>query len=395
MKKYKAIIMMVICGLFLYGCGANVAYQAEVNEINVEETNGEDVDATVADEGEVNTEEILVEADILVAESIVNSYYAFAKEKQIDQMAALLAEKVIDNSGGMEAVVSVLATRTNLIGDIDSYEIVESSECEFDGVMGIKSFVNVIYESGQEMVEEFVVADGTIIDVVLPEQANTAKIIEDYLSSFGDGDAMVSYLLPVATSNMDLENYYEKAELFDELLGAYIGYEIIEERYEDKTIDNVTCYYIVDTMFVQYENMNLIGHLQIATEDGELGINYEGFYPEISVAFYDEYFLRMQNDDMDAMMDLYSETFYVEMDETTETWQETLAILMGEMSDEVSYQIYDWDYMVMPLSDGTEMPILGFTASVNYNGTVYVERIILNYDGQAYQIQKYELSVAE
>lgn len=392
MKKFIVVLMVVIV---LVGCSDKVGYEVEYTTVE----DGKEV-TTNNTNGEITVNEKQIEEETpeeVAAKIIVDKYYEFWKEGNANKVAALLSEGLVEKVGGLDRATEFLAIRMNMIGDITDYEIVSTEKVTSDdsGKKGVGVVIKTTYSTSQVAEEKMIIADGTklITTLDLPEETNSKIIIEEYFKSVGDAQSMKSHFVPYGLGQIDQENFDKVASLYAEVLGDYKDYEIIEDSYLSTSVEGTdfTCHYVVEKVIANYENMSIVGRIQVGREKDIVGINFTNIYPQPLVSFYENYMNMVKSDDVDGLMTLFAENYYKQVGMTTEQWRPNMEYIVGDMSENVEYRLVEWDYMLMPLSDGTQMPILGLIVNVDYNGKLFKEQFIINYDDNTPMIQSYKI----
>ncbi|MBN2878123.1 MAG: hypothetical protein JXN65_00690 [Clostridia bacterium] len=321
------------------------------------------------------------------AKDMLDEYFTLWNDEKIDDCVDMFSDDIIDENDDKETTELIFNSRRAMLGEVEKFKV-----SSFDSNGNLKETqvvltANVKYANLDEEIEEvynFISSNGEMLIVGIKFADITDEIlvpfIDDFYSDFDNMDHADQFYIPyIQKKYPDNAGMQKIADYAKETGGEYVECEITDLYYYYEEKDWGKDIYVVAEVeaTLKFEDEEFFLSGQLCVEDGELGFNFLSYYPKAAYEVIEEYYANILAEDSDAVMSMYSPTFFKYSDFSEAEWKETvvdqLVFGFGNLAD---HELGSWEYGLIDI-DGVDTPVYSIRAVSYYDDGIVDEYITL------------------
>ena len=331
------------------------------------------------------------------AQAMLGQYYTAFTDGDGKAVLSTMHDSLVEDLGGEEAAQTRLMARRALLGEVEDYNVTNTSVSTKDGDSEVVLTVDTEYSVGGTMEETYTfltVDDGLLMTGInLPREAGVDEVAAAAFAALGDTEAMSALYIPLLNGSELEQDLSSLSERLLKACGEYTAYTLENEQFYSRSLgDSEATFVYAGYYTVTCSEMDALCMLQMSVENGKLGLNNIEITPAPAYRLCEAYYDAMEQKDVQTAAGLYAQMFYDETSGGRSAWiDEVLTPLCGTYGAFVSYDIDEWDVQETQLPDGTVTNAIWLHVYSEYEDLSLEEYFLVGDSGSGYEILAHQL----
>ncbi len=339
--------------------------------------------------------------DVKLAEAFLSDFMDEFDDEDYDDVVDLMHEDLIDDLGGDETAQGLMMWRRKLAGEIDEYSIKETSFEHASGMTQVTFALETSYDRESELEEEFIVlVDGDDISLVaidLEALSIFDDIMDDFFTAYQtvDTDGILRLFCPIYFDYSTRDDMENNLTFVRDTAGAFESWELIDQTMLMEEVDGKALALAEVKLRITHNNMDIIARIQIAEQDGDIGISFIEMVPAPCVDVPNAFYNAMSQGDVDSVMALYRDDVFENMEGGDQGWRDYLTGFLDEVGEYQQHEISNWYTERVIMASGLEEDVVMVVTHVRYSNYTIADSLGVSYRDGVHDILYHSVEVVE
>lgn len=325
--------------------------------------------------------------DVKTAEAFLKDYYKNLDKEDYDDVLSGMNDDLIEELGGEQMTEHTLILRRKLGGNIHDYEVENVSFNHSSGQTEVTFKVITSYNRETNLNESFTVfvdgEDVSIIGINLESMEVFDRLFADFVEAYAAQDitTVQGLFSPIYYAYGTKEDIANILTFASDTAGVYTGSELVDYSILMEDLDGSALVLAEIKARMTHEAMDMILRTQLCEQDGELGFSFIELLPAPCVDVSQAYYSAVVDKDIDAIMALYRQEIFDNVEGGADAWKEYLIGTHQEVGEYEGHEVYRWYMETVTMESGLSEDAVFVVNRVNYENMMVEETIGMTVGG--------------